>query len=185
VNGWQVIEDQNEPLSFGSQIEFKPSDNLSIDWNTYVGNERSASQPNDKGRFFSDLYFIYNPTNKLTLSLDVYGGRQRKDSFTNDKIVNWGQGNLNMRYMLNKTNAISARVEYYRDHHGIFIVPVTGVNGFDCYSATLSYCVSITDNVMLRLEGRYFQSSMNIFYKDGTTPVDNTTLLIGGLIAKF
>lgn len=186
VNGWQIIEDVNDPLAFGSQVEYKPNDKLSVNWNTYIGNEHSASAPNNKGRYFSDLYVTYNPNSKLSLAVDIYAGRQKRtDSFSIDKNVNWGQGNINARYFISSSNTVSARVEYFRDYNSIFIIPVTGVSGFDCYSYTLGFSHNVTNNVMVRLEGRYFNSTRDVFFDDNLLPTNSALLVTGGLIAKF
>jgi hypothetical protein len=186
INGWQVIEDQNAQLAFSSQLEIKPCNNLTINWCLYAGNEQSASAPYDRGRYYSDLYCIYTPSNKLTLSLDVYAGRQKlADSILKKEPVNWGQANVNARYYITKASSLSARVEYYRDHHSIFVIPVTGVNGFDCGTFSLGYNLLITGNVLLRTEGRYFISGKEVFYNEHLIPVNNDALLIAGLIARF
>lgn len=186
ANGWQVIEDVNNPLAFGSSLEYKPTEKLTIVWNTYFGSEYSVTTPTYRGRQFSDLYFIYNPTKKLTLSLDVYAGRQKtKDSITEKSAVNWGQGNLNARYSWNTRNSVSARAEYFNDKHNVFIVPVTGPDEFECYSYSLGYNKMITDNVMFRMESRYFHSPQDIFFNRDLNPTNSCLLLIGGLTAKF
>lgn len=186
ANGWQVIEDVNNPLAFGSSVEYKPTEKLSVVWNTYLGSEYSVTTPTYRGRQFSDLYFIYNPTKKLNLSLDVYAGRQKtNDSITGKSAVNWGQANLNARYNLNAENSISARAEYFNDRHNVFITPVTGQDDFECYSYSLGYNRTITNNVMFRIESRYFQSPGNVFLDRDLNPTDNSLLIIGGLTAKF
>jgi hypothetical protein len=186
INGWQVIEDQNTLLSFASQLEIKPTNKLTINWNTYAGDETTPTAPNNKGRYFTDLQCVYNPSNKLSLALDAYFGRQKlADSIKEKTPANWGQGNINARYYFDKSNSISARAEYYRDSHSIFVVPVTGVSGFDCFSYSLGYNLLITPNVLFRIEGRYFNSTRDIFYNEKHKAVDNDFLAIGGLIAKF
>ncbi len=186
VNGWQIIQDVNDPLSFGSALEWKPSDKLIVNWSTYVGNEGSASQPDYKGRYFSDLYVVYAPSKKLTLSADVYAGRQKlSDSLNKKSPVSWYQGNINARYNLTASQSIAGRVEYFHDAHAVLVVPVTGLKRFDCGSLSLGYHVAITDNVSFHAEGRYFQSGGEVFYDDEVKPTNNTALLIGGLTAKF
>jgi hypothetical protein len=186
INGWQVIVDSNAQLSMGSQLEIKPSKKLTINWNTYVGNEHPVSSTQNKGRYFIDMYCIYTPSEKLALSLDVYGGRQKlADSILKKEPVNWGQANVNARYFITNSSSVSARAEYYRDLHSVFIVPITGVTGFDCASFSLGYNLQITKNVVFRVEGRYFTSSRNVFYNDKLVPVSSDELFIGGLIAKF
>jgi hypothetical protein len=186
VNGWQVIDDPNSPLSFASQLEIKPSDKLTIHWNTYAGDEHTPAAPDNKGRYFTDVHGLFNPSHKIDLAVDAYFGWQNLADSTGEKTpATWGQGNLNARYHFDKSNSISARAEYYRDNHSIFVVPVTGISGFDCFSYSLGYNLLITKNVLFRFEGRYFNSTKNIFYNEKHKPVDNDMLIIAGLIAKF
>lgn len=186
VNGWQVIEDQNSQLAFCSHLEIKPSDRVIIIWSMYAGNEQSISAPGDRGRLFSDLYCIYSPSDKLTFAIDVYAGRQKlADSIVKKEPFHWGQGNINGQYFINKGHAISARAEYFRDYHSILVIPVTGVNGFDCASFSLGYNWQITPNVQVRAEARYFASGRNVFYDEKLNPVSADALLIGGLVARF
>ncbi len=186
VNGWQVIEDVNAPLSFGSALEWKPDDKVAINWSTYAGNERSASQPQYQGRYFSDLFIAYNPNTRFSFSADVYAGRQRLDDSTNRKTpVSWYQGNVNARYFMTKSQSVGVRLEYFHDAHAVLVVPVTGINRFDCAGASLGYNVAITDNVTFHAEGRYFQSGNDVFYDARGNTARRSGLLIGGLTAKF
>ena len=186
VNGWQIIQDVNAPLSFGSALEWKPNDKVLLNWSTYVGNERSVSQPQYRGRYFSDLYITYNPNARFAFSADVYAGRQRLDDSTNKKTpVSWYQGNVNVRYAITKSQSIGARLEYFHDAHALLIVPITGLSRFDCGSASLGYNVAITDNISFHAEGRYFLSGKDVFYDTKGQPSKKDALLIGGLTAKF
>lgn len=186
VNGWQVIEDINAPLSFGSALEWKPNDKLTINWSTYAGSESSALQPQYKGRFFSDLYVAYVPNKKLSLSADVYAGRQKiSDSLNRKSQFSWWQANINGSYNLTKDMSVRLRGEYFNDAHSVIVIPVNGTNRFDCGSASLGYKVSITNNVAFHAEGRYFISGNNVFYNKDKNLSNHATLLVGGLTAKF
>jgi len=186
VNGWQVIEDVNAPLSFGSSLEWKPNARVLVNWSTYVGNERSASQPQYQGRYFSDLYVVYTPSSRLTLSADVYAGRQRlDDSISRKTPITWYQANVNGRYYITKAQSIAARAEYFHDGQRAVVVPVTNARRFDCASVSLGYNVAVTTNVAFHAEGRVFGSQRAIFIDQHNQPSDNTILLITGLTAKF
>lgn len=186
VNGWQIIEDTNTPLSFGSSLEWKPTSKLTINWSSYAGNEASASQPQYRGRYFSDLYAIFAPSPRLMLSADIYAGRQRlSDSINQKDPVSWYQGNFNARYSIAKSQSVAARVEYFHDAHAVLVIPVTGLARWDCASASLGYSVAINGNVSFHAEGRYFQSGGNVFYDNEVQPTNNATLFIGGVTARF
>ena len=68
LNGWQVISDVNNPLSVGTQIEYRPSQTVLINWDTYVGDESSKLTPENRTRYFTDVYLIYNSTKKFSMT---------------------------------------------------------------------------------------------------------------------
>ena len=46
INGWQVIQDNNSwgnPLEH--KVEYRPTDHVLFNWNTYIGDERSLAHP--------------------------------------------------------------------------------------------------------------------------------------------
>ncbi|MBY0433572.1 MAG: porin, partial [Cyclobacteriaceae bacterium] len=66
INGWQVIEDNNQGKSFATQVEYRPNNKMLLNWNTYVGDERSRTRPNLRTRYLNDFYWIYNPGGKIS-----------------------------------------------------------------------------------------------------------------------
>jgi hypothetical protein len=186
INGWQVIEDVNAPESFASTVDYKPNDKVTIDWNTYAGNEQSGLTPTYESRYVCDIAVTYTPSEELTLAADAYAGLQHeRDSLGQKSFPAFGQGNINAKYNIDKVNSISARAEYYKDMHDIFIEPITGIKGFNCYSYSLCYNMLITKNVLFRAEARYYQSTENVFYSNNMNPIKTDMLVIGGLTAKF
>ena len=184
LNGWQVIEAVKTPLDFGSQFEYKPNDKLTLNLNTYYGDEQSPSAPNDRIRTFLDFYVIYNP-GKFNFTLSSYiGNQQRRDSL--DRLTDnvWWQFNVAARYSLTKKHSISVRGEYFSDPYSVMITPVTDVKGFISASYSIGYNLAITPSVLFRVEGRYFQSPDNVF-THGNSITDNHTVITGGLTAKF
>ncbi len=186
VNGWQVIQDLNAPLSFGSALEWKPGNKVVVNWSTYAGNEHAASQPQYEGRYFSDLYLVYNPTSRLSLSADFYAGYQRReDSVTRRSPGCWYQGNVNGRCFLTRSQSIALRAEYFQDAQAAVILPVTGVPHFDCASASLGYNLAVTGNAAFHAEGRIFGSRYEIFNDQHGYRSKHAAMLIAGLTAKF
>lgn len=188
LNGWQAIEDVNTPLAFGSQLEYKPDNKLSLYLNTYYGSEHSATAPDNRERYFVDAYALYNPMPRLNLSFSAYAGNQvRRDAVQDTRTNNlWWQANAIARYFLAPQHSISVRVEYFNDPKEVMIVPVTGAKGFDAASCSLGYNLSVTRNVLFRIESRYFRSTRDVFPAgdEGRARKDNY-LLISGLTVKF
>jgi hypothetical protein len=187
LNGWQMIEDVNMPLALGTQFEYKPTDKVSLYLNTYFGDERSATAPMNRKRYFADFYMLYNPGKKWNIAFSTYAGSQiRVDPVTEKKSANnWWQANVAARYFLDGRNSLSARAEYFHDPKEVMIAPVTNAEGFSASSFSLGYNLAITRNVLFRVEGRYFHATKNLFgNNEGSAKKDNQ-LLISGLTIKF
>ncbi|MES2554584.1 MAG: outer membrane beta-barrel protein [Bacteroidota bacterium] len=186
LNGWQVISDVNNPLSVGTQIEYRPSNTVLINWDTYIGDEYSKATPENRTRYFTDVYLIYNSSKKLSLTSCAYVGLQdRKDSLGIESRAFWWQANVIASYQFNKTVSLAARLEYFNDLQSVQVVPITSVNGFDSYSAGLCMNVKIGGNALFRLEGRTFYSDRNMFISADNQEVNWSNLLITNLTVWF
>jgi hypothetical protein len=186
LNGWQVIESQHDPLDFGSQVEFKPSDQWDINWNTYIGNESSIQNPGYRSRIFGDLYATYNPTTKWSLSADGYIGWQRRyEDSVFLRTRQWWNVNFQARYMFLPGNSITVRVEHFDDPESVLVKPVTTAPGYKVSSASLGYNLSITDEAMIRFEGRYFLSPYGLWPLRNQTDADYDAWFTIGLTARF
>jgi hypothetical protein len=185
LNGWQQIADANNSMSFGSNLELKANEHLTLNWNTYVGDERSATHTDFRTRYFTDAYAIWNPSEKVSVTGCVYGGLQKRQ--LDDKTMAnsyWWQANAALRYSFSQQHSLSARLEYFDDKDGVIIQPVTDVASFNSFSESLCYNWNITRQVMFRVEGRYFQSGNNVYIKE-TTPVKNDFWFIAGIATRF
>jgi hypothetical protein len=185
LNGWQVIQSQHDPLDGGSQVEYKPNAQWDVNWNTYVGNESSTTNPGYKRRFFTDGYVTYTPSGKWTFTADAYSGWQQVQENDAVKTRNWWNGNLCARYMFMPGNSISARVEHYDDPYEILEKPLTNATSFKLSSASLGYNLSITDDAMVRVEARYFKSPAGIYPLRNQTDADQDLWLTIGLTARL
>lgn len=186
LNGWQQIQDNNNPLSLATQIEFRPNKNLLLNWDTYVGNEYSQSTPDYRTRYFSDLYLIYRPTGKWAVTSCVYAGlQQKKDSLSQRSEVFWAQANLVADYKMGKHASVSARAEYFHDPQSAIVVPITPIHAFRVFSASVGYNLHISKNALFRLEYRYFRSEQPIYLKHLTHTSNDSHLLITNLTVWF
>jgi Putative beta-barrel porin-2, OmpL-like. bbp2 len=185
VNGWQVIEAQHDPLDFGSQLEYKPDSKWDINWNTYLGNESSMTNPSFKTRYFTDLYATYTPSSKWSFTADAYTGWQERHEGGGLKARQWWNANLCARYSFTKSNSISARIEHFDDPYEILVKPVTNVSGFRVSSLTLGYNLSITYDVLFRLESRYYGSPSRIYPLRNQTDTNKDLWLTIGLTARL
>lgn len=180
INGWQQIQDVNTGKSIGTQVEFRPNNNWLLNWNTYIGNEETAVNPEFSTRYFTDFYFIYSK-GRWSATGCAYMGLQTRDNMHNAR---WWQANLIARYNITDKLSATARVEYFDDDNQVFITPTTGVLGFSSYSSSLGLNAKPAENVLFRLEGRTFYSSKTIFERGGE-PAKNNTLVTGNVTIWF
>ena len=185
LNGWQVIQSQHDPLDGGSQLEYKPNDKWDVNWNTYIGNESSTTNPNYKRRFFLDGYVTYTPSAKWAFTADAYSGWQQQVEEGLTKTRNWWNVNFCARYTFAPNNSISARVEHYDDPYEILEKAVTSATSFKLSSASLGYNLSVTDDAMIRVEARNFKSPAGIYPLRNQTVTDQDLWLTVGLTARL
>jgi hypothetical protein len=187
VNGWQQITDVNNPLSVATQLEWRPTNNLLLNWNTYIGDEFSAREPNYGMRYFSDVYAIYNPSAKWKFTACAYAGiQQRRDTILQkENHATWWQANIIGQYSISNNTSIAARLEYFEDVNSVVIQPITNVNGFNSWSTGACLNVKVTNNALFRLEGRHFLSNRNMYINAQRNPSANSSLLITNITVWF
>lgn len=166
LNGWQVIVDNNKQKSLGTQLEYRPNSKTLLNWNTYIGDERSVNAPNNRMRYFSDVFILYNPSEKFNLTACVYGGLQKRADSTQNAQTNhfWAAANITTKYFLTKKASISSRLEYFKDRDLVQITPANPlVSRFSTWGASLCFNYQIVENAVFRLEARGFYSEDKIF----------------------
>jgi hypothetical protein len=180
LNGWQQIEDENNKLSLGTQLEYRPNDHLLFNWDTYIGDERSAGDTLTAPRYFTDLYFIYNK-GRWSATSCFYVGVQRQSQNAN---ATWWQGNFIARYNLTEKLSVTGRIERFSDPRSVQVVPITLVKGFAVNSSSLGLNYKVADNLLVRLEGRTFFSEKEMFIRNGA-PVKNSNTITGNITIWF
>lgn len=168
INGWQQIQDNNEQLSLGTQLEWQLGKNHIINWNTYIGNEKSIARPNFSTRAFTDLYWIGKLGKKWDVSACVYAGVQRYTTLRTDSLMpipdhpdykqyTWWNANVQVKYAFTPKLSLSGRVEWFDDKNTVL---QTSINPTENTYRTGSYgfCLNrkIEDHALLRLEYRRF-----------------------------
>ncbi|TDH20088.1 porin [Segetibacter sp. 3557_3] len=78
LNGWQRITRRagNNTPSLGTQLTYTPSDNLSINWSTFVGNNEPDSAR--QWRYFNNLYAVWKLNKALGFTIGFDYGMQQK-----------------------------------------------------------------------------------------------------------
>jgi Putative beta-barrel porin-2, OmpL-like. bbp2 len=183
LNGWQQIADPNEGKSLGTQLEYRPNDNWLLNWNTYIGDEQTEAAPQNRTRYFSDVFFIYSK-GKWSATGCIYYGIQKQEIGTETNSATWWQANLIGKYAFTEKLSLSGRIEYFNDPESVQITPITSVTGFSSYSTGLCFNVQIASNVVARFESRSFFSEKEV-YERNNSPVKNSNLLISNLTIWF
>jgi hypothetical protein len=179
LNGWQQIGDINDNKAIGTQLEYRPTDYLLINWNTFAGKESSVTDATSGARYFTDVFFIYSK-DKWSMTGCAYIGSQKQASGN----ATWWTANLIARYNLTNKLSVTGRIEYFEDLKGVQIAPINPTNGFNSYSSSLGLNLKVAENVLWRTEGRTFFSEKAVYQRDGN-PVQSSNLITTNLTIWF
>lgn len=181
LNGWQRIQrvSGNSLMSWGTQIQFKPTDKVLLNYSTFVGTDKPDSAR--LWRYFHNVYSVVQLSNKLEATLGVDLGQEQAVK-GNSKLNTWYTPVVILRYAPVTKWAIAVRGEYYSDEHGVIIstgtehgLKTTGV------SANIDYLP--VGNVVLRIEGRHLASKDKIFVKNESGTANNTAVTFSAAVS--
>lgn len=164
LNGWQKIRrlDGNSLMSFGAQVQYKPTETLLLNYSNFVGTDKPDSARTM--RYFNNFYAIFNATEKLGVTLGLDLGTQQQFNGS-EKMYTWYSPVIIAKYTVNNHWAVTGRGEYYRDKNGVIIN--TGLpGGFDTAGFSVNVDYSPVSNAVIRLEVRTLNSKNDIFVKD-------------------
>lgn len=173
LNGWQVIRDNNDSKSIGTQLEYRPTDNLLLNWNTYIGNERSELRPDFGNRYFSDIFMLYTK-GKFSATTCVYAGIQEQILASQKEDLVWWNANVIGKYQFTPKVALAGRLEHFNDPKGVQIQSVTP-NPFSSSSSTLGLHLNPAANMMIRMEMRNFWSKDKVYLDENQQDTNTNT----------
>jgi hypothetical protein len=178
LNGWQRIQkvDGNQTLAFGTQVTFKPTGKVALNWSTYVGNEQPDIDK--KWRYFNDFYGTFKLTDQTTVIAGFDIGSQQSGKGSSDYDV-WYTPSAIIQYKPTDKIQLAARGEYYQDEKGV-IIPTGTPNGFKTYGFSANFDYLPTENVMFRIEARTLNSKDDVFLKDNN-PTNNNVCITTSL----
>lgn len=182
INGWQVIQDNNSGKALGTQLEYRLNNKMVMNWNTYIGDERSSAHPEFRMRFFNDFYWVYNTRNKWLFTSCFYYGVQERESLS---AATWWQANVIGEYKFTDAFSLSGRAEIFHDPSSVVITSVTGTPGFRTTSFGLCANFLFHEQAMFRLEAREFVSRDNVYVDKGGNPTTSSSMVVGSLTAWF
>jgi hypothetical protein len=174
LNGWQRITrvNGNSLMSWGTQITFKPSGKITLNYSGFLGTDKPDSSR--LWRYFHNTYGIFQFNNKIGLILGFDIG-QEQASKGSTKLNTWYSPVAILRFTPNSIWAVALRGEYYNDEHGVIIYTGTA-NGFKTFGASLNVDRIINEHFLWRTEIRTLSSKDAIFVKGNGITQDNTAL---------
>lgn len=178
LNGWQRIQkvEGNQTPAFGTQITYKPSSGITLNWSTYIGNEQADIDK--KWRYFNNFYGQFKVSEKTSLVAGFDIGAQQTAKGSTDYDV-WYSPVVIAQYKPTDKIQLAARGEYYQDEKGVIIVTGTP-NGFKTYGFSANFDYLPTSNVMFRIEARTLNSKDDIFLNNNN-PTDNNIFVTTSL----
>lgn len=182
LNGWQRITrvSGNSLMSWGTQVQFKPSSKVLINYSTFIGTDKPDSTR--LSRLFHNIYGIFNVTGKFGITAGFDIGTEEKTKGSDDKNT-WYSPVLILRYAFNDKWAVAGRAEHYNDKNGVIIATGTP-NGFQTTGYSFNIDHSPFKNVLIRMEIRSLNSKDKVFTKSsGAT--DSNTFFTSSIAVSF
>jgi hypothetical protein len=180
LNGWQRIQrvSGNSLMSWGTQVQFKPTDKVLLNYSTFLGTDKPDSAR--LWRYFHNLYSVIQLNDKLeaTLGFDI---GQEQVSKGNSKLNTWYTPVVILRYAPVEQWAFAVRGEYYNDEHGVIINTGTK-DGFKTSGVSANIDYLPVKNVALRLEGRSLMSKDKIFIEHEKSTANNIAVTFSAAV---
>jgi hypothetical protein len=180
INGWQVIHDNNSNKAVGYQVTWKPNAKFGFNTSSFFGEGYNAPDSMALMRYFNHAYLYFHPTSKISLALmcDV-GLQQRKRNGPFDAM--WVNPTFFFRVIASKKWSVCYRAEYYDDSDRVIFTNTPNGVVFKTAGTSLNVDYTGIDNVVLRVEGKYFQSENKVYTTK--TGLSNTNTIVTGSIA--
>lgn len=183
LNGWQHIRrvEGNSSPSFGTQVTYKPSAKVTLNWSTFIGNDK----PDDvkKMRYFNDFYGIFQLNNEFSTIFGFDIGAEQKNKGSS-AMNTWVNPSIILKYTPTAKTAIAIRAEYYDDNNGVIIATGTP-NGFKTWGFSTNFDYNITNNIVWRVEARTLSSKDSIFIKNNNNIANNNAFVTTALAISF
>lgn len=183
LNGWQRIQriDGNTTPAFGTQVTFKPNNNVLINYSTFIGNDKPDSTR--QMRYFNDVYGMFQLNKHFAALLGFDYGLEQKRKGSN-AMNSWYTPVVMLKYNPDDKNTIAVRGEYYADPNGVIISTGTP-NGFKTFGWSINYDRQIINNALWRIEVRQLQSKDDIFNKKENQLTGNDLFITTSIAVGF
>jgi hypothetical protein len=183
LNGWQRIQrvDGNTTPAFGTQITYKPSTSVTLNYSTFIGNDKPDSTR--MMRYFQNFYGIFQLTEKFALTTGFDYGIEQKSKGSTDYNT-WLVPAVILRYSAAARVNVAARAEYYQDKNGVIISTGTA-NGFQTWGFSANVDYAILPNVLWRIEARNFSSKDANYNKRTDGQKSSNAFVTSSLMVAF
>jgi hypothetical protein len=173
LNGWQIINDNNDAKAIGGKIAYA-NGRLIAALNTFEGPELSGDDKH--WRHFGDLIATFNATPSLSIGGSLDRGRQELPGGA----ASWFGIAAYGRYAIDQRRAVAVRVERFRD-------PQNGITGTPqkLGEATLTCEYRPAPNLVLKAEGRRDHSTAPVFASGRNGSSQDETIVVIGVVAAF
>lgn len=176
LNGWQRIQRVygNTTPAFGTQITYKPTSAISLNYSTFIGNDKPDSAR--LMRYYHNFYGIFQLVEKFGITAGFDYGTEQKAKGSSDN-NNWFVPVLIARYSPSSKVNVAVRGEYFQDKNGVIIATGTE-HGFQTFGVSANVDYAVFPGVLWRVEARNLSSKDRIFAErsDGATSKDNLFL---------
>lgn len=182
LNGWQRITRvvTNSLMNWGTQIQFKPKDNILLNYSTFIGTDKPDSTR--LMRFFHNMYGIFTLSDRMGLTMGFDLGTEEKP-FNGNGCNTWYSPVGILKYSINDKWGIAGRIEYYNDKDEVIIATGT-LYGFQTTGYSLNIDYAPAKNILVRLEGRRLKSRDKIFIKNNHA-TDSDTFITSSIAMSF
>jgi Putative beta-barrel porin-2, OmpL-like. bbp2 len=163
LNGWQRITRVagNTKMSWGTQIQFKPTDKILLNYSTFFGSDKPDSS--HQRRAFHNWYGVIGLSDKWGLTLGFDLGREVQPG-NQGRFNYWYSPVGIIKYSFHPQWSVAARTEYYDDRNGV-IIPLQNNTGFRAGGFSFNLDFTPDKNILLRIEGKSYNSREPVFAK--------------------
>ncbi|REA57435.1 porin [Dyadobacter luteus] len=163
LNGWQRIQrvDGNSSPAFGTQFTYKPSESVTLNYSTFIGNDKPDSVR--QTRIYHNFYGIMQLSEKWGLTAGFDYGMEQKAKGSR-QYNNWFVPVMIVRYTASPKLSFAARGEYFSDEKEVIITTGSN-NGFRTTGVSVNMDYALFDKVLWRLEVRRLSSNDALFAK--------------------
>ncbi len=175
LNGWQVIRDNNSNKGIGTQIQFKPVENVLLNSSTYFGEGYNLADSLTTDRIFHNFYCVVDWSSNLSSAISFDNGWQ--EFMSDNEFHTWWGTSFVTKYHFSSKVSLAGRIEYYNDKENIIISAPDEFNTLG-YSLNLDY--KPVNNIFLRIEGKIYNASKEIFLNIDEYQTTESMLILSG-----